>query len=479
MAYKNPDMIINQEERDLIEQQLKKIAYPFNNEEFQYETFLGRVNLDKRREQSIKSGKGFVISRPQSSTKKDLKDPNSIFSTKYGPTLNDVNAFGDRYKCECGHIRQKINHGILCPLCNTRVQFVDDDFEFFGWIVLQEDFYVIHPNLFKSIEFYIGKDTFNRIIEVKDEKDINGHSKKDGKPVKDEPYAGIGMIDFKNKFDEIMDYYRKVNLSKGSKSSKKENYYEDIMKNKEAIFSQSIPVYTTLLRPVKLDGKKFHFEGTNSIYNMMASLAAKINNNKLKMNRKRKAKNELLYDLQMKFQELYSNISKMLSGKKGVIRSLFGGRYQFTNRSVIIGDPTLRIDEISMSYYALVELLQQTIINILQKLYNFSYNDAYDIWYKAKITPDSRVVKIIQGMIDNKEDGYKSGIAVIINRNPTIAYGSILQMFVVKMTFNYTMGVPLNILPGLAADFDQQSRSHYSSDRILNNLLNCWNNLIA
>ena len=38
---------------------------------------------------------------------------------------------------------------------------------------------------------------------------------------------------------------------------------------------------------------------------------------------------------------------------------------------------------------------------------------------------------------------------------PTINYGSILQMFVVKMTFNYTLGVPLNILPGLAADFDK------------------------
>ena len=45
----------------------------------------------------------------------------------------------------------------------------------------------------------------------------------------------------------------------------------------------------------------------------------------------------------------------------------------------------------------------------------------------------------------------------LIECPPTIAYQSILQMFVVKMTFTYTLGVPLNILPGLAGDFDQNS----------------------
>ena len=150
---------------------------------------------------------------------------------------------------------------------------------------------------------------------------------------------------------------------------------------------------------------------------MMASITAKINNNKLKINRRRKVKNQLLYDLQMKFQELYSSVYKVLAGKKGIIRQVFGARLQFTSRSVIISDTSLRIDEVSMSYYALAELLQQTIINVLQRLYNFSYNDAYNIWYKAKLVPDSRVVNIIQGMIDDKSEGMPSRIHILINRN--------------------------------------------------------------
>ena len=41
-----------------------------------------------------------------------------------------------------------------------------------------------------------------------------------------------------------------------------------------------------------------------------------------------------------------------------------------------------------------------------------------------------------------------------INRNPTLQLGSIMQMFCVGINFNFTMSVPLQILPPLAADFD-------------------------
>ena len=60
--------------------------------------------------------------------------------------------------------------------------------------------------------------------------------------------------------------------------------------------------------------------------NMMANIAARINDDKTAMNRKKKPKNQLLFDLQMKYRELYDEIRKIISGKKGSIRALFGGR---------------------------------------------------------------------------------------------------------------------------------------------------------
>lgn len=412
MVQQNP-YITNQHEREVIQSHLEKISQNYYDEEYQYETMLSRVNLDERRKQYINTGKGFILGKPQTTTKKDLKAVDGIFSPLYGQTIGDVNAFADRYKCECGHIRMRINEGSICPICKKPVRYVDDDFEYMGWGVLVDDYHIIHPNLYKAVEFYIGKD-FQKIIEVQDEKDLDGHRIEKEVKENESPYIGLGMIGFYEKFDEILDYYRKINRSK---SNKKEDYYNDIIENRDKIFTQSIPIFTVLLRPVKLDGKTFSYEGANSIYNMMASLIARINVTKLKINRKRKPKNQLLYDLQMKQQELYDYILKVLSGKKGVIRQLFGGRYQFTARDVIISDTSLRIDEVSMSYYALVELLQQTIINILQRIYNFTLDDAYRIWYDANLKPDSRVVKIMEGLINNRDEQGRKGIRVLINRN--------------------------------------------------------------
>ena len=85
-----------------------------------------------------------------------------------------------------------------------------------------------------------------------------------------------------------------------------------------------------------------------------------------------------------------------------------------------------------------------------------SYSDAYDFWYKACITENDTIKDIIMSLIKNHKNG--RGLPVLINRNPTIAYGSIFQMYCVKMTKGYTMGIPLQVLKPLAADFDRHLR---------------------
>ena len=61
---------------------------------------------------------------------------------------------------------------------------------------------------------------------------------------------------------------------------------------------------------------------------------------------------------------------------------------------------------------------------------------------------DKRIRDIIQNIIDT------SGINVLINRNPTINYGSIMAVQCVAINDDYTMGMPLQILATMAADFD-------------------------
>ena len=84
------------------------------------------------------------------------------------------------------------------------------------------------------------------------------------------------------------------------------------------------------------------------------------------------------------------------------------------------------------------------------KTYRMSPSDAYNRWYKANIEIDEGIVDIIRGLMFNKNN--PNGLPIIINRNPSINRGSMLQMFCIDISFDYVMSLPLQILPLLAAD---------------------------
>lgn len=425
------------------------LTYPYSKE-YEYTTRMVRIDMDQERINDLSSDNGFIIAKPKG-IRKDLKEPvDSIFSSRFGQSLKDMNPFADRFKCECGYLKSAINNNSICPVCGTRCQYVGDNFSYYGWLVLRgEDHYVIHPALYKSIESFIGKNVLKRILEYKDYKDADGHDIEQTIAERDkhadEPFFGIGMIEFRKRFDEIMDYY-----SKQYKNKSKKDYYDDIMQDRDKVFTQSIPVFTTLLRPVDPNASSLYYESTNGLFYMMSRLTWELNEfAEKKMKGKSTSEHQLLYDLQVRYTKLCDEIDEIMQGKKGAFRSLLAGRYNFSSRCVIVPNPKLRIDQVMLPYAALVELLQQRIVNIIQKSYNKSYADAYDIWYRATIQPDTMIKNIIQTIIDNSCDG--QGIPLIINRNPTIAYGGIMQMFCIGMNDAYVMEVPLQILPPLAA----------------------------
>lgn len=421
------------------------LQYPYNDK-YDYETCLERIDLDKQRVENIRSGKGFIISAPKG-IKKDIKNQDGIFSSRYGSnSISDVDSFNGRYRCRCGMKRGSINHGELCNICNTRVRFVDDDVSIKGYLILKDPYWIIHPNMYRSLEGFIGAVRLNRIIEPEVNVDSNGAiiqnmpSKK-----KDEPFRGIGLIEFHNRFDEIMNFYL-------GRFPNKKNFYDDIMRHKDLVFTHTISVYSSLLRPSRLDNGSLRYEACNEQFNMLAKLVYEVNNDKLHMNRKIKEKYQLLYDIQYQLNSVYLELKEILARKKGDFRASIGGRYSFSERSVIRQDVNLMPDQIKLPFHGLCELLQQVIINILVKTYNFSYAEAYKKWYKAQVTGKDQVVyDIIDGLIKDDPNG---GLPFIINRNPTISYGGILAVRCVGINMDFTMSISLLILKLLAADFD-------------------------
>lgn len=291
-----------------------QLQYPYNDV-FEYETMLTRIDLDMERENDIKTGRGFIITSPRS-IKKDVKNQDGIFSSRYGNTLQDLNSFVDRYRCECGLTRGSIYHGMKCNSCGSIVKFVDDDMSIFGWIVLKEPYYVIHPNLYRSLEAFIGANRLDNILGPIIKVDKNGKEVKRTLK-KDEIFAGIGLMEFKDRIDEVLDYYL-------GKYPAKKNYYDDIKSNMNILFTHSIPVFTTLLRPIEHDSGSLKYEKTNENYNLLNKLVYECNNDGIYIFRKRKDKLTTLYDIQFQLNAIYIELKEILSKKKGDIRSSLG-----------------------------------------------------------------------------------------------------------------------------------------------------------
>jgi hypothetical protein len=296
--------------------------------------------MDKEAQMDIASGNGFLVSSPKNTIKKDVKNIDGIYSSRFGQKLGDQNPFANRYSCLCGELTGRVNNDVECPICHTKVKYVDDNFKMFGWIVLKDEYHIIHPKFFESLDYLFGKSNYN--IERKKAKTAKGQKKlsqpsklknmlnyspevdQDGKvrecefKPKDEPFYGIGMLEFYNRFDEILEYYANAN-------PKKKEYVDEIKEYRHLVFCHSIPVFTTHLRPTDIRNNEMYFDPTNGMYNMINKHAHNINKDSRKMDRNPKIKNSELFKLQMKYMELCEEIMDTLSGKYGQLRMLVGG----------------------------------------------------------------------------------------------------------------------------------------------------------
>lgn len=415
-------------------------SYPINNE-YDLETKLVHLCLDEEARNDILRNKGFRVTTHQG-PKKDIDSPTSIYSNKFGETAYSETPYIHRFKCECGLTMGAKYQDTVCPKCKTKVTYIGDDFEYYGYLIL-DNYHIIQPIMYLKLASFIGAKVFDNIIKIQVDKDADGNIIEKEAP-KNEPFFGIGLIGFKQRFYEILEFYRK-------KKKNKLDMYEDIVKNIKYVFTKSIPVYTIHLRPIKISNGEFNYDEANAIYNILSKNVHTLNKNKYDRNHKRTS--QFLYNIQTNFIELYKIQLDSLRQKTGDLRSVFGGRYNFTARAVIIPRPS-RVDELTLPYEALAELLRQRIINILVKTNSIYPNDANTIWEKAKNSETSHERTIIKNIINNIIKNSGRGISIILNRNPTIEFGSIQHFYVTGISSGYYIGTPLQILPFFAADFD-------------------------
>ena len=114
-------------------------------------------------------------------------------------------------------------------------------------------------------------------------------------------------------------------------------------------------------------------------------------------------------------------------------------------RSVIILDVSLKLDEIDIPYKMFLSEYRGQIIKRIKQDKGWTTTKASN-FLSSKFMYDAYVYSVMQRVIDELQPH------VIINRNPTITYGSILEMKIRRVkrdSDDLTISLPSAILPGL------------------------------
>ena len=401
-------------------------------------------NYDDQCYQDIMTGNGFMITEPATFTVDDtkFKSVHGPRSPLYGTTYDDETSVIRRFRCSCGKLVGLVHLGEKCPRCGQVVEERTVNMKYTGWITLGE-YSIINPFYYNKLLGAIGKGPMeDMVIKAKRKVDIDGNIRPvlpdDLEEKPDHPFFGIGLVQFKDRFEEIIDFFKK-------KKKKKADVLDRILEDKRKVFTSHIPVYSTTLRPQSNSDDTYYYNTIDKQINPIVSLSFKL-----------KDSEEIdiihiLSRIQTRANKLWDVNFELINGKEGHIRGLIlGGSLNSTARNVIIPDPTLRDNEIDMSYHTFHEIFKFLILHYLTKVDGLTYPQALEEWERGRSYSD-KIYYIMQYILKTIK------LNSLINRNPTLNYYSMLRMKIRKVkrdASDYTMSVPLSCLPGLNADFD-------------------------
>lgn len=416
------------------------------------------VDWKKDYRKDLKNVRALIIDNPSVVNKKTLKgEDGSIFTREFGSALNtdeDIREFS----CECGNYYARFYEGEICPICNTVVEErYGGNLDRYGWIELGEGNWVIIPQGYLNIEKIISPANLRSILDYKCKMDGGGNSITDVLKNKKHPYENYGMLKFKEHFEEILLWF----LNKRSNPTKKHQLMvKHLIKNKDKLFVDVVPVISPILRPAftSSSNNQFGYDKLNEKYVNILSYASIMK----KKTTTEFIKLESMYNIQISLNELedYATRSKV-KGKRGIIRkTTIGSQLSFSSRMVIIPyvkRKKFRMDNIIIPYKAFLEIYKFEILNLVMK--NEKHRTVWEVLDEIEKTllsdeASPKYLSIIRFMIKNHKFG---GMPVLLNRNPTLDMGSIQAMLITDIYEDpniFVMGIPLTSLKSMNADFD-------------------------
>lgn len=415
-------------------------------------------------------GNGFDITEPASRKVKGVPEKTlyGSHSKLFGTDFDDEDGYAELYRCNCGHLKGTRLEGEVCPECNTPVQYIGVNMKMTGWISLLSGQYFIHPICYLLLEDLMSKNEFVEIIKFDMDITRNGNIvQKEHK----NPFYGIGITAFRKRFKEIMSYHMKVR----KKDKKKLKVINKLIEFYDTgiLFQRRVPIFSSMLRDSKITSEQFFFPTIDKKINMIYSQIALLNGwksysgvdkklNKLyidffdvadRENKNLLANEYTLYELQKYIKAYWDEIYKGIGGKEGLIKDgIMGGRVNFSARDVIVPDPTLKCNQIKVGYVLFLELFKFELIQLLVRHKGITFNEAFEQWSFASTHFDESIWLLMNHYIS------KTKPMVILNRNPSINFGSLMLFYLDHVERGYdesfVLRIPITVLRKFNADFD-------------------------
>lgn len=406
----------------------------------------------------------------------DKRSMSPIAGSIYDPALgniiaSDANEDIRAYTCFCGKLNSRLYEGDLCDECDTicKEQF-SISLENYGWLDTKQ-YYVIQPAAFELIQTVIGAKTFDSIINYQVNIGIEGTALSREtlleKKKKIGPFENIGLVEFKRRFIEIMNYYGRIKPNKLAKA-------QFLIANKQRVFTNKIPIYSSLLRPAYASSSKkmFSYDKINAYYTSM------INNIKLLLSgssKRLKVSGPLvvMYAIQVALQQSYhATAGTKLIGKPKIIRqTILSTKTCFSSRAVItsLTGKYAGLDHIVVNYKQFLELYTLEILNCMMRGIGnpaFASMTLYELLeYLRRVKFSSECNESIYFIMEYLITNHKQGLWCILNRNPTMDLGSIQTMRIVHVIKDpkvTVMKIPITSLAAMTADYDGDVLNLYS-----------------
>lgn len=219
-----------------------------------------RLNWEMACWWDLMTDRGFLITEPPfSDIDKTIRNMDGPRSPRYGTTYGDTNEFMDRYRCKCGRYVGAAFEGEECPICHTKIEYKDVDILYTGWISVSP-YHVISPLMYQRLQSALSKKNLENIISNENIITSQGIIRKHDDQIESKKgtliYHNIGLKEFYDHYEEIMTYFK-------GKRKQKADLIDELIDQKDLVWTSKIPVYSTVLRPMGLTVESYYFSPIN------------------------------------------------------------------------------------------------------------------------------------------------------------------------------------------------------------------------